>query len=94
MRLWHYALLPSLPDAQFKGQLRELVAIMHNLRDNGATNHLLINRVMEYGKDELFAYWCIYRLEYAHRYGKFLEKYHKEFLDFSESKNCVQSKPY
>ena len=28
MRIWHYKLLPYLPDKQFKGQLRELVAIM------------------------------------------------------------------
>ena len=33
MRLWHYKLLPYLPDAQFKGQLRELVAILHDWRD-------------------------------------------------------------
>ena len=35
MRLWHYRLLPYLPDAQFKGQLREMVAIMHDWRDKG-----------------------------------------------------------
>lgn len=29
MRLWHCELLPYLPELQFKGQLRELVAIMH-----------------------------------------------------------------
>lgn len=47
MRLWHYKLLPYLPAAQFKGQLRELVAILHTWRDKGQTNHILINRVME-----------------------------------------------
>lgn len=47
MRIWHWKLLPYLPDRQFKGQLRELVAIMHDWRDKGRTNHLLINRVME-----------------------------------------------
>lgn len=26
MRLWHYRLFPYLPDLQFRGQLRELVA--------------------------------------------------------------------
>ena len=30
MRMWHYRLIPYLPDLQLKGQLRELVAIMHN----------------------------------------------------------------
>jgi uncharacterized protein (TIGR02328 family) len=60
MRIWHYALLPYLPDAQFKGQLRELVAIMHDWRDKGTTNHLLINRVMDYPKEELYNYFILY----------------------------------
>ena len=81
MRLWHYKLLPYLPDAQFKGQLRELVAIMHDWRDKGATNHLLINRVMEYSKRELTAYFLDYELEYRRRYGKMLDKYNQEFID-------------
>lgn len=60
MRLWHYELLPYLPELQFKGQLRELVAIMHDWRDKGKTNHLLINRVMEYDKKELMSYFSRY----------------------------------
>lgn len=71
MRLWHYELLPYLPDAQFKGQLRELVAIMHDWRDTGKTNHLLINKVMEYPKSELSNYFLTYIWEYKERYGKF-----------------------
>lgn len=34
-RLWDYRLLPYLPDLQFKGQLREIVLIMHDWRDIG-----------------------------------------------------------
>lgn len=45
MRIWHYQLLPYLPDAQFKGQLRELVAIMRDWKRKGKTNHVLINKV-------------------------------------------------
>lgn len=82
MRLWHYELLPYLPDLQFKGQLRELVAIMHDWRDKGKTNHLLINRVMEHEKGELVAYFLAYSSEYFKRYGKPLRKYEFEFLDF------------
>ena len=69
MRLWHYELLPYLPDAQFKGQLRELVAIMRAWRDDGETNHLLINRVMEYKKIELVSYFIEYCVAYSKRYG-------------------------
>lgn len=84
MRLWHYELLPYLPDAQFKGQLRELVAIMHDWRDKGKTNHLLINRVMEYPKNDLVRYFLEYEIEYHKRYGKWLTKYWKEFEAFND----------
>lgn len=84
MRLWHYELLPYLPDVQFKGQLRELVAIMHDWRDKGTTNHLLINRVMEYPPEELYHYWLGYREEWRKRGLRDLSKYDDEFYDFSK----------
>lgn len=70
MRIWHYKLLPYLPDSQFKGQLRELTAIMNDWRDKGKTNHLLINRVMLYPKAELSLYFTLYYWEYVRRYEK------------------------
>lgn len=70
MRLWHTDLLPCLPDLQFKGQLRELVAIMHDWRDKDKTNHVLINKVMEFPKQDLVTYFFKYRKEYLKRYGK------------------------
>ena len=70
MRLWHYKLLPYLPDAQFRGQLRELVAIMHDWRDKGKTNHLLVNRVMEYDQSDLYSYYVLYHNLYQDRYKK------------------------
>lgn len=82
MRLWHYQLLPYLPDAQFKGQLRELIVIMRAWRDTGKTNHLLINRVMEYDKSELTRYFLEYEKVYYLRFGKELLKYRNEFLRF------------
>lgn len=85
MRLWHYKLLPYLPDAQFKGQLRELVAIMHDWRDKGKTNHLLINRVMNYERSELVRYYLNYEAVYYKRYGKWInQKYWQEFKAFDE----------
>ena len=85
MRIWDYRLLPYLPDAQFKGQLRELVAIMRDWRDKGTTNHLLINRVMEYQKQDLGGYYLIYRQEYQKRYGKDVSPLvNLEFYDFCE----------
>lgn len=85
MRIWDYRLLPYLPDAQFKGQLRELVAIMRDWRDKGTTNHLLINKVMEYPKGRLSSYFWLYREEYIRRYKKpFSDKTTDEFFRFAE----------
>lgn len=84
MRLWHIDLLPYLPDKQFRGQLRELVAIMHDWRDKGATNHLLINRVMEYPKNDFVRYFIYYESEYYKRYGKWLNNQWQEFKRFND----------
>lgn len=84
MRLWHKDLIQYLPDLQFRGQLRELVAIMHDWRDKGTTNHLLINRVMEYDKAELTEYFFVYENEYNRRYTNKLNiKYNREFVNFA-----------
>lgn len=90
MRLWHYKLLPYLPDLQFKGQLRELVAIMHDWRDKATTNHLLINKVMEYDKKHLTSYFLRYDNEYRKRYHKNLNpSVLRDFIDFS---NYIEGK--
>lgn len=83
MRIWHHELLSVLPDAQFYGQLRELVAILHDWRDKGATNHLLINKVMEYDPSDLTAYFLKYEEEYRRRKGKpIAPKIVEEFILF------------
>lgn len=82
MRLFHYALIPYLPDLQFRGQLREIVLIMHQWRDKGTTNHLLINKVMDYMKSDLTGYVTLYSTEYEARYGKKLPL--KDFIQFSD----------
>ena len=85
MRLFHYAMLPYLPDLQFKGQLREVVAIMSSWRDTGKTNHLLINRVMEYPKNDLWIYFIKYHAEYRKRYGKPIKnEIYQEFAKFPD----------
>lgn len=83
MRMWHYRLIPYLPDLQLKGQLRELVAIMHNWRDKGTPNHMLVNVVINYDKSEFYSYFEWYKYNYEERFKKsFNEKYIKEFQDF------------
>lgn len=90
MRIWHYKLLPYLPERQFKGQLRELIAIMREWRDKGTTNHVLINKVMEYEKAELLRYFVLYESEYHRRYGKWIGEYEKEFLAFSKHDSSLK----
>ena len=87
MRIWHYALLPYLPDMQFRGQLRELVVMMRDWRDKGQTNHLLINKVMEYPREELSGYFLWYQTEWDRRYGtrNGLVKYEGEFNRFADN---------
>ena len=92
MRLWHYQLLPYLPDLQFRGQLRELVAIMRAWRDDGRTNHLLINRVMEYPKNDLARYFVHYEALYHKRYGNWLVKQWNEFEAFDDTPIDKRSK--
>ena len=92
MRLWHYKLLPYLPDAQFKGQLRELVAIMHDWRDKGQTNHLLINLVMQYPEADLYGYFLEYAVEYQKRNQDRVSKSVDEFREFADGK--FTQRPY
>lgn len=56
---------------------------MHDWRDKGKTNHLLINKVMEYPKSELSKYTYLYNISYYKRYGKSIsQKVINEFADF------------
>jgi len=54
MRLWHYKLIPYLPNSQLIAQWRELNAIFKN-----QPNHILINYVYEYDKEHLLKYTSI-----------------------------------
>lgn len=93
MRIFHYALLPYLPDLQFRGQLRELVAIMRGWRNDGQTNHLLINKVMKYERNELVRYYIYYETVYHQRYGKWIDqKYWEEFKNFQKEE--IDKKKY
>ena len=51
MRLWHYKLIPFLPDSQLIAQWRELNSIFKK-----QDKHILINYVYEYPKEDLLAY--------------------------------------
>ena len=56
MRLWHKDLIPVLPNQQLLGQWRECCAIARNIAIKGTSNHLLVNRVMNYSPRHLLLY--------------------------------------
>lgn len=85
MRIWHANLLKFLPDLQFKGQLRELMLIIHQWSDEGKTNHLLVNKVMEYPKNDLARYFVYYEAVYHQRYGKWLTKQWEVVREFDDT---------
>lgn len=51
MRLWHYKLLPYLPKSQLLAQWRELNSIFKK-----QDNHILINYLYEYPKEDFISY--------------------------------------
>lgn len=62
MRLWHYKLIPFLPNSQLIAQWRELNSIYKN-----QPKHILINYVYRYEKDDLLVYSLKVTKELEHR---------------------------
>lgn len=62
MRLWHYKLIPLLPNSQLLAQWRELNSILKN-----QPKHILINYVYEYSKEDLWVYCNLVLDEMARR---------------------------
>lgn len=85
MRIWSIDILKFLPDLQFRGQLREMMLILHQWRDEGKTNHLLINKIMEYPKNDFVRYFLRYEAIYHERYGNWLPKQWEEFKAFDDT---------
>ena len=67
MRLWHYELLPYLPDNQLKGQWRECCLIAKDITEKGKPNHLLVNRLEKYNYDEFITYCHLARFQMKQR---------------------------
>ena len=85
MRLWHVKLLPYIPDRQLKGQLREVIAIMHNWKLHDDPKSLIVNKVKDYPKEQLTEYFLFYCHAYYSRFGKHIkDSYIDEFLEFGD----------
>lgn len=62
MRIWHYKLIPFLPTKQLKGQWSELNSIFTK-----QDNHILINYIYEYPKENLKYYTDLLLVELLYR---------------------------
>lgn len=84
MRLWHYELIPYLPNKQLVSQWRELNSIFKY-----QNKHILINYV--YGYEKEFLWWytrlVIDELEKRHYKIKSWQNYNEYFKDTKPTKN-------
>ena len=81
MRLWHYELLPYLPNSQLLAQKRECDLIWKDITEGKQTNHILINYIWEYHKPdvELYQYYTMLADEFDKRgfnfnFSKYIDK--------------------
>jgi uncharacterized protein (TIGR02328 family) len=74
MRLWHKDLIKVLPREQLIAQWRELSAIAGNINEKGTPNHILVNKVMDYGLWNFTSYAHHVRAEMTERGYKTMNK--------------------
>ena len=81
MRLWHYKLIPILPNQMLVGQWRELIAIKRQW-EKGRLKHRLVSYVMDYDKSYFYKYFINIAYELEHRNINFNINFIKEMQDF------------
>lgn len=87
MRLWHYKLLPVLPDKMLISQWRECVAIKRQW-EKGTLKHRLVSYVMDYSRKYFLNYVADVVDELRHRNINYQNKYYLEIVEFCyEEKN-------
>lgn len=85
MRLWHYKLIPVLPNKMLVSQWRECIAIKRGW-EKGTLNHRLVNYVMNYDKSRFVRYVEKVRDEMCDRNIRFQDKFMLEVYDFMSDK--------
>lgn len=93
MRLWHYKLLPVLPNKMFISQWRECIAIKRQW-EKGTLKHRLVSYVMDYNRSSFFRYVECVRDELCDRHINFRDKYWFEIMDFCNIDNDNKYKIY
>lgn len=84
MRLWHYKLLPVLPNTMLVSQWRECIAIKKQW-EKGTLNHRLVSYIMNYEKPYFNCYVNHVVMQMIGRNIKFQKKYYDEIVEFCDS---------
>ena len=82
IRLWHYKLLPYLPNSQLIAQKRECDLIWKDIANGKQTNHILINYIWSYEdyKYQLIIYYWMLKIEFKKRGFNFRESANANLL--------------
>ena len=80
MRLWHKDLIPYLPQKQLVAQWRELCCIAKNIADKGTPNHILVNKILDYGVQHFKQYSNIVLKEMNKRGYKISKQSSENFI--------------
>lgn len=81
MRLWHYKLIPVLPNQMLVSQWRECIAIKRQW-EKGTLKHRLVSYVKDYDKKYFGCYVATVMTEMTTRHIKYQNKYYEEFNRF------------
>ena len=83
MRLWHYKLIPTLPNKMLVSQWRECIAIKRQW-EKGTLKHSLVSYVKNYSKEYFIEYVWNIQKELNDRNIKFQSKYYNEIYNFCD----------
>ena len=93
MRLWHYKLIPVLPNKMLVSQWQECIAIKRQW-EKGTLKHRLVSYVMDYDTSFFSNYVTLIANEMDRRNIKFKVQYLDEIFEFSSNLNTVLFIPY
>ena len=80
MRLWCKDLIPYLPKLQLLSQWRECCAICSNIANKGTSNHILVNKIMNYEFVHFMEYTRLIVSEMERRNYKVSQKAMNNFI--------------
>ena len=89
MRLWHKNLIPALPREQLVAQWREISAIAGNIQTKGTPNHILVNKIMNYGFNHFITYAAAVRSEMTSRGYRTMDKVWDKIVALAPDYNII-----